>query len=71
MATMDMNSKAMETFVKKGEKYALIGLDVKMEGEFGCRHSAPALWAFVDSLAKPRMFAQALGANLRAAGCKG
>lgn len=44
-----MVSKAIETCVVEGEKYALIGLNVKMEGEFERCHPAPALWAFVDT----------------------
>ena len=44
-----MVSKAVEKYVAEREKYALIGLNVKVEGQFECRRAAPELWAFVDT----------------------
>lgn len=44
-----MATKTIESYIADGEKYALIGLDVKVEGEFEDCRVTPKLWVFNDT----------------------
>ena len=57
-----MAGTTIQTCIAEDEKYALIGLQVEIEGEFEYRRVAPQLWTFVDtSLSLPAPWREWLG----------